>query len=50
MKLVYYEEYEEKRDAQSREVILKQLSHKEKEKLVKNWKHEDSDGLSEGAV
>ena len=34
VELVYYEEFNEKRQAQSREVLLKQLSHKQKEKLI----------------
>lgn len=34
VKLVYYEEFETKSEAQSREVILKQLSHREKERLI----------------
>ena len=35
--LVYFEEYEEKREAQSREVLLKQMSHSEKEDLVRRF-------------
>ena len=35
VRLVYYETFEEKREAQSREVRLKQLSHKEKEALIR---------------
>ena len=34
VRLVYYETFEEKRDAQSREVLLKQLSHAEKKALA----------------
>jgi predicted metal-dependent hydrolase/predicted GIY-YIG superfamily endonuclease len=34
VELVYYEEFKEKRQAQSREVLLKQLSHNQKEKLI----------------
>jgi putative endonuclease len=38
VELVYYEEFNEKRQAQSREVLLKQLSHKQKEKLILNFR------------
>lgn len=35
VKLVYYEEYEDKKTAMKREWEIKQLSRKEKEKLIK---------------
>ena len=38
VELVYYEEFNEKRQAQSREVLLKQLSHKQKEKLILDFR------------
>lgn len=37
VRLVYYEVFEEKREAQSREVFLKQLSHQKKKELVKSF-------------
>ena len=42
VELVYYEEFNEKRQAQSREVLLKQLSHKQKEKLILDF-HKTTD-------
>ena len=35
VKIVYYEEYEDDREAMRREYRIKQLSHQEKENLVK---------------
>ncbi len=40
VRLVYYETFEEKREAQSREVYLKQLSHAEKEALSESFSQE----------
>ena len=37
VRLVYYETFGEKRDAQSREVLLKQLSHAEKKALAETF-------------
>ena len=37
VRLVYYETYEEKREAQSREVFIKKLSHEEKKKLAESF-------------
>ena len=37
VRLVYAEEYEEKREAQSREVKIKKLSKEEKKKLILGW-------------
>ena len=37
VRLVYYETFDEKRDAQSREVLLKQLSHVEKKALAETF-------------
>lgn len=36
VELVYYEEFETKEEAFRREALLKQLTHKEKERLIKN--------------
>ena len=38
VRLVYYECYEEKQAAQSREVLLKQLSHAEKKALADGFR------------
>lgn len=40
VKLVYIEEFETKEEAMSREYAIKQMSRKEKEKLIK-WKRAD---------
>ena len=37
VQLVYFERFEEKREAQSREVFLKQLSHGEKDALARSF-------------
>jgi putative endonuclease len=36
VELVYHEEYEDKRQAQSREYAIKRLSRKEKERLIES--------------
>jgi putative endonuclease len=38
VELVYYEEYEDKRQAQSREYAIKRLSREEKERLIERSK------------
>ena len=38
VKLVYYEEFDNKKDAMSREYAFKQLSKVQKEELIKNFK------------
>ena len=37
VKLKYYESYEDKREAMSREVLIKQLSHTEKQALIQGF-------------
>ena len=36
VKLVYFEEFDNKTDAMKREYAFKQLTHKEKEEIIKN--------------
>ena len=38
VELVYYEEFETKEEAMSREYAIKQLSRKKKQELIENWK------------
>jgi putative endonuclease len=37
VKLAYYEEYEDKREAQRREYTIKRLSRDKKERLIEAW-------------
>ena len=44
VKLVYYEEFNEKRDAMKREYEIKhKLSRRDKEELIKNWTKKESE-------
>ncbi|MBP5295220.1 MAG: GIY-YIG nuclease family protein [Lachnospiraceae bacterium] len=47
VRLVYYECYEEKRDARSREVHLKQLSHAEKRRLSASFSENVAEYMEE---
>lgn len=40
--LVYFEKYKDRHDAMSREVLIKQLDHKQKTALIAGWKQEES--------
>ena len=37
VKLVYFEEFDNKQDAMKREYVFKQYSHAEKEEIIKNY-------------
>ena len=42
MELVYFEKYDNRHDAMSREVLIKQLDHQQKAALIAGWKQEES--------
>lgn len=42
VELVYYEEFETKEEAMSREYAIKQLSRKKKQELIENWKSREN--------
>jgi len=42
VELVYYEEFETKEEAMSREYAIKQLSRKKKQELIENWKYREN--------
>lgn len=42
VELVYFEKYDNRHDAMSREVMIKQLDHKQKTELINDWEQEES--------
>ena len=42
VELVYFEKYDNRHDAMSREVLIKQLDHQQKAALIAGWKQEVS--------
>lgn len=46
VELVYYEEYEEKREAMRREYEIKQMTRKEKERLIQKQSVRESGALA----
>ena len=42
VELVYFEKYDNRHDAMTREVLIKQLDHQQKAALIAGWKQEVS--------